>query len=521
MAAPRWRAAQASAIADVFATRFPAVFTRAAFALMLSVCGWAMAATGLGYAALTFPASLGLSANAAMALAAAALVVSLAPGGLRSLVWTDAASAGAGFATMGLLVALSVRHGADNVARLEAASHALGRLPGAPLLQEIAAAAAVASLFAFVNPALAVATPGAARRAGMTALLVLGVGGALAAALGDLTTRSPSDSSLAALIACLPALALARAGLYASSRALGLDLLRAPKRLFGPGQPADGERALRRAVGAARIRRVARLSPHPSAPLYLALALWLAFAAPSLVLSALPGRGAAPASAALVASLLAAVVGRFAGFGDPGYGPDLLVGALAAGMVGLAAGLAAYALMPRRSRRRPASPTPTSSCPASPPRRDPASSSIARAASYRRGSPAAMMRPPSGGFAVPGRDDAARALDDRGERDDVVRLQIGLDDEIDEAGGERAIGVAVGAVAHQPRLPLDLEIGGAVGVVLDQRGAGGHHRRLRERRAGAGAQRRASPIPSAAARRASAPACAGARACRRRNSARA
>jgi hypothetical protein len=61
------------------------------------------------------------------------------------------------------------------------------------------------------------------------------------------------------------------------------------------------------------------------------------------VLYALPGRGASPASAALVASLAAALVGRFAGFGNPGYGPDLLVGALAAGMVGLAAGLAAFA----------------------------------------------------------------------------------------------------------------------------------------------------------------------------------
>jgi len=346
MAAPHWRARQASAMADVFATRYPAVFTRAAFALMLSVCGWAMAAAGLGYAALTLSTSLGLGPDAAMALAAAALVVSLAPGGLRSLVWTDAASAGAGFATMGLLVALSARDGADNAARLEAASHALGRLPGAPLLQEIAAAIAVASLFVFVSPALAVATPAAARRAGATALAVLGIGGVLAAALGDLATKSPRDSSLAALIACLPALALARAGLYASSRALGLDLLRAPKRLFVLGSRRMASARGGVLIGAGASAAIARLSPHPSAPLYLALALWLAFATPSLVLSALPGRGAAPASAALIASLIAALVGRFAGFGNPGYGPDLLVGALAAGMVGLAAGLAAFALAP-------------------------------------------------------------------------------------------------------------------------------------------------------------------------------
>ncbi len=247
---------------------------------------------------------------------------------------------------MGLLAALSAKSGADNAARLEAASHALGGLPGAPLLQEIAACAATASLFAFVSPALAVATPGAARRAGVTALLVLGVGGILAAALGDLTTKSPSDSALAALIACLPALALARAGLYASSRALGLDLHRAPKRLSVLGSRRMASVRFAVLAGAGAAAALSRLSPHPSAPLFLALSLWLAFAAPSLALTMLPGRGAAPASAALAVSLLAALAGRLGGFGNPGYGADLLVGALAAGMAGLAGGLAIYAVTP-------------------------------------------------------------------------------------------------------------------------------------------------------------------------------
>ena len=62
--APRWRAAQASALADVLATRFPAVFARVAFALMLSACGWGVAAAGLGYAALTVRDALGLGGNA-------------------------------------------------------------------------------------------------------------------------------------------------------------------------------------------------------------------------------------------------------------------------------------------------------------------------------------------------------------------------------------------------------------------------------------------------------------------------
>ena len=97
-------------------------------------------------------------------------------------------------------------------------------------------------------------------------------------------------------------------------------------------------------LGAVVCALAARASPQPSAPLYLGLALWLAFAAPSLALAFTPGRRSAPAIAALAASFGAALVGRFAGFGNPGYGPDLLIGALGAGMVGFASGVAVFAL---------------------------------------------------------------------------------------------------------------------------------------------------------------------------------
>ncbi len=344
MGAPRWRAAQASALADVFATRFPSAFARAAFALILCACGWSLAAAGLAYAALTVRASLGVGSDTALVICAIALVVSLAPGGLRSLVWTDAASAAAGLLTMALFVALSA--GGGGADRIDSAAQALAHLPGAALVEELAAGAAVASLFAFASPAFAVASPRAARRAGLTALAVLASGGAAAAALGDLVMKSPSNSALAALVACLPAMALARAGLYAASRAVGLDLLGAHKRL---SVLASRRMATVRGgviLGAAVAAAGARLSPHPSAPLYLALALWLAFAAPSLVLATLPGRRASPAIAALTASVAAAVAGRHLGFGNPTYGPEILVGALGAGMVGLAGGLLVFALAP-------------------------------------------------------------------------------------------------------------------------------------------------------------------------------
>ena len=348
--APRWRAAQASAMADVFATRFPSLFARVAFALILCACGWGLATAGIGYAALSLRDSLGVGENAGLALSAVALALSLAPGGLRSLVWTDAASGAAGLLVIGLLVALSAQSGLD--IQIENVGAALGQWPAAPLVQEIAAAAATASLFAFVPPALAVASAAAARRAGLTALVALGLGGAAAAALGDLAMKGPSDSALTALIAWLPAMALARAGLFAASRAVGLDLWRAPKRL---SVLASRRMALARGgvvIGAVVASFGARAAAHPSAPLFFALALWLAFAAPSLLLAALPGRNSVPAIVAFSASVAAALAGRYVVFGNPTYGPDLLVGALGAGLAGLAAGLCVFALTP------PAAPAP-------------------------------------------------------------------------------------------------------------------------------------------------------------------
>ncbi len=54
-----------------------------------------------------------------------------------------------------------------------------------------------------------------------------------------------------------------------------------------------------------------------------------------------------------------------------------------------------------------------------------------------------------GAAAVPVGDDAAGALDHRDQRDDVVGLQPGLDDHVDEAAGDHAVGVAVDPVTRQ------------------------------------------------------------------------
>ncbi len=55
-----------------------------------------------------------------------------------------------------------------------------------------------------------------------------------------------------------------------------------------------------------------------------------------------------------------------------------------------------------------------------------------------------------GAAAGPGGDDPAGPLDHRDQRDDVVGLQPGLDHQVDEAGGDHAVGVAIDPVARQP-----------------------------------------------------------------------
>src|SRR6478672_6609192 len=50
---------------------------------------------------------------------------------------------------------------------------------------------------------------------------------------------------------------------------------------------------------------------------------------------------------------------------------------------------------------------------------------------------------------VPCRDNPTGAGDDRDDRDDIVGLDFGLDDEINQARRQHAIGVAIAAVARQ------------------------------------------------------------------------
>ncbi len=80
-------------------------------------------------------------------------------------------------------------------------------------------------------------------------------------------------------------------------------------------------------------------------------------------------------------------------------------------------------------------------------------------------------------------DDAAGAFDDGNEREHVVRLELGLDDQIGVPGSEHAIGVAIAAIARQPHRLFDTAETAAVGLVHQER-AGCQHDRIGQRRTG-------------------------------------
>src|SRR5260221_7906923 len=102
----------------------------------------------------------------------------------------------------------------------------------------------------------------------------------------------------------------------------------------------------------------------------------------------------------------------------------------------------------------------------------------------------AAVRGEAEGLALPIGEDSAGAFDDRHHGAIVVWFQAGFDDQIDEAAGDQAIGVAIAAVARQ--LDARLEAGEGVAVsAAEHVGRGGEEGGAGEIGAGAAANRAA------------------------------
>ena len=342
--APLVRAANASAVSDVLATRFGAA--RWPLALVLWAAGLLVAIAGLDAAVDVVVVNLGQSRRAAEVIVAIALAMTVVPGGLKGLLWSDAASAGGALAIAAIGAGLAWSGAGAPAAPLGAGWLVAPQAPAdeTALLFDVAVALGVGVFFAFTPPAIG-APPGQAVRVGVYGLLfgfaglVLGASGLAAfwpeAAAGG---RSPTASALVGAATWLPALALARAGVFGAARAVGVDLVTAYGHLAVLASARIARTRLMMlaiivlATAATDVRLVGA-----SKAIVLALALNLALVAPSLVLAAVSRWRWPTALAALAIS--AATLAKLAPSAGLAASPsEILIDALIASAVSLIAG---------------------------------------------------------------------------------------------------------------------------------------------------------------------------------------
>jgi cation/acetate symporter len=356
---PLLRRANASAAADVLATRFHAAPIRLVFALAIFVVGGLTAAAGFAVAVDALAAAAGLSRRLAEFAIAMTLVAGVVPGGLKGLLWSDAASAGAAMAVAAIGAALAWNGGGGGGVAAEWLAIPAEPNDAAFLLRSAAGALALAGFLPFAMPSLGVAQGEAQRAGGMgliLALIAAALGAAASVGFADIgAARSPTATALVGAAVWLPAAALARAGVLTAGRGFGVDLSAAYARfaVLASRRIAVSRLTMLLVIGAAAVA-VDRGLVDPPRALAWALGVNLALVTPAVAL-ALAERGG-PRSAAV---LLATAAVTFA----VGLGPawrsappqQILVAALVAGALGLLAG-ALGALFERREPSSDAAP---------------------------------------------------------------------------------------------------------------------------------------------------------------------
>ncbi len=346
---PLVRRASASGVSDVLATRFPAAPTRWIFAVALWAAGVLTAMAGLDAAVDIVVAHVGQSRRAAEVVVALSLAMTIVPGGLKGLLWSDAASAGGALAIAAIGAGLAWSGAGAPAPPLAETASAWLALPSvhadsAALLLDAATALGVGAFFAF-TPAAIGAPPMQARRAGLFGLafslagLALGATG-LAAFWPDAATaaRSPTASALVGAATWLPALALARAGVLGAARAAGVDLATAYARLtvLASRRLARIRLMMLLVIVLSAVVSDLRLVD-PARAIALALALNVALIVPALAL-ALISRGRSPAGFAAFVAGVAMLARRGFEAGPSASPSEILIGALIAGAAALLAG---------------------------------------------------------------------------------------------------------------------------------------------------------------------------------------
>jgi hypothetical protein len=356
LVAPALRGAKASALADVLATAFPASPTRVVLALAFGAAGLLTAIAGFGLATDNLIGAIGSDRRFAEALVLLALTLSIVPGGLKGLLWGDAASGGGALLIAAVGAGVAFLNDPSALAPLAALAKAgwpepAPGGPDSPIWDQVATAVAIAGFFALTPPAIGARAVGQARRVGFAGLVFAAAGLALAAValpyFGALR-GGPSRTAVGLIGAatCLPAFALARAGVLGATRAGGIDLATAHSRLAVLSS---------RRIALNRLGMLATIALCPwgaelrflnsGRAVVLALAIGLAFVMPCLLL-ALMARPPARAAATALGVGFVVAVSRFALIDSTLRGPQLLVGSLIVAAASFVAGAAVTLIFP-------------------------------------------------------------------------------------------------------------------------------------------------------------------------------
>jgi hypothetical protein len=361
LVAPALRGAKASAPADLLATAFPQALTRVVLALALAAAGLLTAIAGFELATDTLVGAIGADRRFAEALVMLTLALSIVPGGFKGLVWSDAACGGGALLIAAVGAGVAIPKMPSPFAPLAALVNSgltepvMGG-PDSAIWVEVATVAAIAGFFVFTPPAIGARTVGQARRIGFAGLVLAGAGLALAGIALPYFGALPEGPSRTAVgligaATCLPALALARAGVLGATRAGGIDLATAHSRLavLSSRRIALNRLAMFAAIALCPWGADMRFLNSGRA-LFLALAIGLAFVTPCLLL-ALVARPPSGAAAAALGVALVAAMARFAFMGSAPRGPELLIGSLIVGAASFVTGMAFALIFPSAAGR--------------------------------------------------------------------------------------------------------------------------------------------------------------------------
>ncbi len=345
-----------ASLSDVIATRFPNPLLRIASGLVVAAAAALMGLAGYRTAVAIAEALITTSRPWAETIVGAALLASVAAGGLASLVWCSAAT-GAGVGLIALIGwGLSSETAATPMAIGERTTLLLASLTSPEALAVFGAATiGAAGLIGAAPPTAGCRDATAAVKSGLGGIVLFAALAALAFSSapivlvdGGFAGASPLAGSLIGAATLAAALALAGLGVLGVSRAFGAALAR-------PARPFPTLASVR--LARMRIAQAAVVVAFASADsagvvdsataLIGAMALTLAVTAPIAALAAIRRAGPLAAAAAMLTATGVAA-GRFIAGSSPSSATELLGDALAAGAAAFVVGSLVALFAPRR-----------------------------------------------------------------------------------------------------------------------------------------------------------------------------